>query len=353
MSSRRHFLQISAGIAADAGQTTAGSAAATGQTTPGSPAAPGQTTPGSPAAPGQTTASSPAAPGQTTAASPAATGQTTTTTAPAALPAIRLGKYTISRLILGSNPFYGYSHSSAALDRHMLEWATPEHVCQALDEAERNGITAFQTNARDRAVSDIGLYRQRGGKLQVIALVRGEPEDAVKMMRPMAVSHHGEATDVAFREQNMEQVREFTRRARQTGVLVGVSTHKPEVIEYIEERGWDVDFYMGCVYNRTRTPEELRKLLGQIPLPANEVYLEKDPQRMFATMRQTPRTCLAFKILAAGRAVGSAASLDAAFQAAFAGIKPGDAVIVGAYQRFKNEIGENAQRALRFGAPAS
>ncbi|HTX38680.1 MAG TPA: hypothetical protein VME43_26825 [Bryobacteraceae bacterium] len=268
----------------------------------------------------------------------------------AALPAVRLGKYEISRLILGSNPFYGYSHSSRALDQHMREWGTPENICAALGEAERNGINTFQTNGDDRAIGDVALHRARGGTMQVIALLRANPEDAVKSMRPMAVSHHGELTDVAFRQQKMEEVHDFTQRARQTGVLVGVSTHKPEVIEYIEERGWDVDFYMGCVYNRTRTPEEIRQLLGQLPLPAGEVYLEKDPERMFAVMRQTRKTCLAFKILAAGRAAGSAASVDAAFRAAFAGIKPGDCVIVGAYPRFRNEIEENARRARVYAA---
>jgi hypothetical protein len=227
----------------------------------------------------------------------------------------------------------------------MREWSTPGNVCTALQEAERNGINTFQTNGDARAVTDIALHRERGGKLQVIALIREKPEDAVKNMRPIAVSHHGEVTDVLFRQQKMDDLREFTKRARQTGVLVGVSTHKPEVIEYIEERGWDLDFYMGCAYNRTRTPDEIRQLLGELPLPANELYLEKDPARMFAAMRQSRKTCLAFKILAAGRSAGSPASLDAAFQSAFAGIKPRDCVIVGSYPRFKNEIQENAQRA--------
>jgi hypothetical protein len=266
------------------------------------------------------------------------------------LPTGRVGKLEVSRLILGSNPFYGYSHSSRQLDQHMREWGTPENVCAALEEAERNGITTFQTNGDTRAISDLRLHRERGGKLQVIALIREKPEDAVKAMAPIGVSHHGEVTDSLFRQQKMGDVREFTKRVRQTGVLVGVSTHKPEAIEYIEERGWDVDFYMGCVYNRTRTPEEFRALLGgELPLPAGELYLEKDPERMFAVMRRTKKTCFAFKILAAGRVAGSPAQLDAAFMTAFAAIKPQDCVIVGAYPRFKNEIAENAQRARTFG----
>src|ERR1700750_826962 len=95
------------------------------------------------------------------------------TAAPAAspLPTMRLSKHEISRLILGSNPFYGYSHASRELDLHMREWGTPEHVSEALQEAERNGITTFQTNGMDREMADVELHRKQGGKLQVIALI--------------------------------------------------------------------------------------------------------------------------------------------------------------------------------------
>lgn len=267
--------------------------------------------------------------------------------APAApsLPTVRIGQHEITRLILGSNPFYGYSHSSGNLDQHMREWCTPEHVTEALAEAERNGISTFQTNSNERSLSDIERHRGAGGKLKVFTLMRDNPEQTVARIHPMGVAHHGEATDAAWKTQKMEDVHEFTKRARQTGALVGVSTHKPEVIEYIDEHGWDVDFFMGCVYNRTRTPDELRSMLnGELPLPASEVYLEKDPQRMFAVMRKVKKTCFAFKILAAGRKARNAQEVNDAFRAAFAGIKPNDCVIVGHYPRFKNEIQENAER---------
>ena len=260
------------------------------------------------------------------------------------LPTVRLGKHQLTRMILGCNPLYGYSHASKLLDQHMREWSTTEHVCGVLQEAERQGINIFQTNGLDREMGDVERYREQGGKIQVITLNKDKPEETVKRLHPIGVAHHGEFTDTAFREKKMDPVRDFTKRVRQTGVLVGVSTHNPEVIEYIEEQGWDVDFYMGCVYRRTRTPEEIRKLLGQLVLPANEVYLEKDPENMFRVMRQTKRTCFAFKILAAGRMTRTPAELDTCFRNAFAGIKPQDCVIVGFYPRFKNEVEENAKR---------
>ena len=114
--------------------------------------------------------------------------------AAAPLPTARLGKYDITRLIIGSNPFYGYSHTSRTLDEHMREWSTPDNVCAALQEAGRNGITTFQTNGNDRSLSDVEKYHAQGGKLKVITLIREKPEETVARVHPIAVSHHGEAT---------------------------------------------------------------------------------------------------------------------------------------------------------------
>ena len=169
-------------------------------------------------------------------------------------------------------------------------------------------------------------------------------EEVVKRLRPIALYHHGEATDVLFRKGKMDEVQEYTKRLRQTGVLVGIGTHKPEVVEYVEERGWDVDFYLLCAYNRTRTPEEIRKMLGVVTVSPKEVYLESDPPQAFAVARQTQKTCFLFKILAAGRLTDSPEEIDGAFKTAFENIKPKDCVIVGMYPRYKDEVKENCDR---------
>ena len=88
----------------------------------------------------------------------------------------------------------------------------------------------------------------------------GGPEAMVKKLNPHALHRQGEVVDVAFRNGAMNTVREWCKRARDTGVMVGVATHKPEVIALIEEQDWDVDYFAGCVYNRTRSDEEWKKV---------------------------------------------------------------------------------------------
>jgi hypothetical protein len=115
----------------------------------------------------------------------------------------------------------------------------------------------------------------------------------------------------------------------------------------VEEHGWDVDYYVLCAYNRTRTPEEIRKMLGVLPVPASELYLETDPPRAYEVARKTSKTCFLFKILAAGRLARSPEDVDKAFKTAFDSIKPQDCVIVGMFPRFQDEVKDNCDRVRR------
>jgi hypothetical protein len=134
---------------------------------------------------------------------------------------------------------------------------------------------------------------------------------------------------------------DLLKRIRDQGVLVGLSAHNPALIELAEEKGWDVDYYMCCLYYLTRPPEETRKLLGS-DLPLGEIYLPTDPPRMLGVVRAAKKPCLVYKVLAAGRRVGSKAEVRECFQTALDKIKPGDALIVGMYQQFGDQVGENA-----------
>jgi hypothetical protein len=247
---------------------------------------------------------------------------------------------------MGCNQFYGFSHFNRLLDKLMVDWNTPERICQTLLQCQQNGINAYQYTHSDSALSDLELFRAKGGKMHLIAVdaKMGQVEETVRRTGASALYHHGELTDRLFREGKMDQVQEYTKKLRQAGVRVGIGTHKPEVVEYVEERGWDVDFYLLCAYNRTRTPEEIRKLLGVLPVPANELYIETDPPRAYEVARKTSKTCFLFKILAAGRVARTPNGVEKAFKEAFANIKPQDCIVVGMFPRFQDEVKENCDR---------
>jgi hypothetical protein len=262
------------------------------------------------------------------------------------VPKMKFGKFEISRLVAGCNPFYGFGHFNSTLSTIMKEYYGPERVCDVLHSCCRFGINAYNYVGIGRAPEDLQRFIADGGKMHLIVQGIGDAGPVNRMFKPMAIYHHGENTDRAWQEGKMNEVREWCRKTRDLGVMVGVGSHKPEVLAKVEEEGWDVDFYAGCVYNRTRTDEEWKKVLGgEITEMPREIYLQSDPPRMYKFMRQTSKPCFAFKILAAGRIDTKGA--DQAFQTAYASIKPNDGVFIGLFPRVRDEVRENAERVHR------
>jgi hypothetical protein len=264
--------------------------------------------------------------------------------APIQVPKMKFGKAEIGRLVSGCNQFYGYAHFNQILGGIMKEYYTPERVCDVLHRCNRYGINALNYFPAPRAQSDLEQFQAQGGKLHLVCQGLDDVEPMLKAIKPLAVYYHGERTDRAFQEGRMDEVREWCKKVRGTGTMVGVGTHKPEVIAAVEEQNWDVDFYAGCVYNRTRTKDEWKTVLnGELTEMPGETYIQSDPARMYKVMRATRKPCFAFKIMAAGRITNP----EQAFQTAFESIKPIDGVFIGLFPRIKDEVRENAERVQR------
>jgi hypothetical protein len=271
------------------------------------------------------------------------------------LPTIALGPHRVTRLIIGGNPIYGYSHFNRHFDRHLTAWHTPERVIDLWRRCEQCGINAFQNSYAERTLADVDRYRSEGGTMHWLCLGRPDwdryPEhiaDAAKH-KPIGIAPHGALNERLHRQKNYGLLTDLLKRIRDQGVLVGLSAHDPTLIEEALQRGWDVDYFMCSLYYLTRPKEESRKILGD-NLPLGEIYLPTDPPRMFRAIRAAKQPCLAYKVLAAGRRVGSPAEVRRCFEEAFAGVKPTDALIVGMYQQFGDQVAEDAALVRQLGA---
>ena len=274
-------------------------------------------------------------------------GLATAVTAQAAspLPTVKFGKTDITRLIIGSNPFYGYSHFNRILDQTMREWYTQDKRIEILKACERAGINTWQVHYNDQPWDDFKRYRAEGGKMNLVLLADFDLMKNLKMLPeiakagPLGIGHHGNRTDERFRDGQKQLVKDFVKAVKDTGVMAGISCHNPGVIDTVESEGWDVDYYQTCLYRVSRTKEEARAAFNEAPI--GETYMEKDPERMCKMIRQTKKPCLAFKLFGAGRTINTPQQVEGAFRFALGNIKPGDAVIVGMFPKFKDEIAEN------------
>jgi hypothetical protein len=276
----------------------------------------------------------------------AASAESTTKIDPL-LPTVKLGKHDVTRLIIGGNPIYGYSHFNRLLNQHQTDWHTPERVMALLKRSEQAGLNCWQNSYAKRTLQDLDRYRAGGGTMLWLCLGKPDwdqhPENIVDAAKhkPIGIAPHGSLADRLHREKKLEVLNDLLKRIRDQGVLVGLSAHNPDLVELAEEKGWNVDYYMCCLYNRTRPREELQKLLGN-DLPLGEIYLPSDPPRMFKVVQSVKKPCLIYKVLAAGRLIGNKAEIRECFKVALQNIKAQDALIVGMYQQFGDQVGDNA-----------
>ena len=77
-----------------------------------------------------------------------------------------------------------------------------------------------------------------------------------------AIYHHGSKTDRLWSEGRIDRVEDYLTCMRDQGVQVGLASHIPEVFDYAEDRGWDLDFYMTCFYNLSRKKRESALVAG-------------------------------------------------------------------------------------------
>jgi hypothetical protein len=297
--SRRDFLHTAAGLAAGMGAAVA---------------APGADSPGSPTEP--------------------------------LLPTVKLGPHSITRLIIGGNPIYGHSHFNQLFSKHLTDWHTPERVVALLKRCEHAGLNCFQNSYETRTLDDVDRYRAAGGAMHWLCLGKTDwdkyPEriNETAKHKPIGIAPHGALADRLHRANQIDVLRDLLKRIRDSGVLVGLSCHNPALVELSEAKGWDVDYYMCALYYLTRPRAEVEKLLGK-DVPLGEIYLPSDPPRMFATIKTAKKPCLVYKVLAAGRRIDNKAEVKACFKTALENIKPTDALIIGMYQQFGDQVGED------------
>jgi hypothetical protein len=291
-------------------------------------------------------------------ASPLMPAQPTT-----ALPTVAFGSHRITRLISGGNPLIGGSHFNKMLGDLMREYFTDAQVVKYLLACEKAGINTWQSSYPEAVQRQFPMIRDAGCKMQWICLadpwnmnkslsrsdthidpkvlIQGAMQCAslAAKVKPIGIAHHGGATDLLWPAGAINLVRDYINHVHDLGFPAGVSTHNPLVIDALESRGWPIDFYMGCFYRVSRTPEEFQKDFGI--LPVGETYIAADPARMTKALRQAKRVCLGFKLLAAGRRSNSPEQVRQCFEYAFKNLKPTDAVIVGMFPKFSDQIAEN------------
>jgi hypothetical protein len=256
------------------------------------------------------------------------------------LPTVDFCGLTLTRLLIGANPFGGFSHQNKARDEAMRTYHTPERILETWERAWKAGINAFVTNNETRHVIDTTeQYLAAGGPMQWIGQLScrtcasmEEAIDRAVAIGCRALFFHGGLVDQLYASNDADTVRRWVGHARAKGVPVGVAAHNPLAHEWVH--GLDmVDFHAVPFFN-----------CGSVHSKAGgEKFQLEDMSRAIALIQALPKPCIAYKILGAGR-IDPVMGFDFALR----NIKPGDVINVG-MNRLDNDamVEENAALAAR------
>ena len=264
----------------------------------------------------------------------------------------------ITRVILGDNPFIGNSYVPDTYPRkEMYDYYQADKVLEALFTAEENGINTYMALADNYLIRIFQQYRREGGKMNIM-FQTCPPMDLqasiYHMMEcePIAIYHQGSTLEEYLREGKIDVLHKRLELIRSTGVYTGIGTHVPEIVLQAEHEGWGVDFYMTCLYNyqNQRKGEQSSFFTNK---PKYVVFYEEDPPKMYDVIKQVDKPCIAFKIFAGGQVFNNKTPeevpgvLESVYNTVFRNIKPDDIACIGVYQKFKNQLKENAEIATK------
>ena len=235
------------------------------------------------------------------------------------------------RLIIGANPFGGFSHQNKERDEEMVAYSTPERIRETWARAEAAGINTMITNNETPHVLEaVSAYLSEGGKLQWIAQVSGsrsasmaEAIDQAVDIGCKAMYFHGGVVDKLYSEGDAATLESWVAHAHSRGVPVGVAGHAPETHFWVDDLGL-VDFHAVCFFN-----------CGSLHAGKGHKFRLADLAPAAECVRRLAKPCIAYKVMAAGR-------IDAtiAFEYAFENIKPTDVVNIGVHRGDRDDMVE-------------
>jgi len=236
-----------------------------------------------------------------------------------------------TRLLIGANPFGGYSHQNPQRNEEMLAYYTVARIKETWARAEAAGInTMITNNETPHVLQATSEYLSGGGALQWIAQINHRTKadmfaaiDEAADIGCKGLYFHGALVDRAYAERDEGTIRSWADHARRRNVLAGVAAHAPEAHLWVN--GLDaVDFHVVCFFN-----------CGSLHERKGLKFKLSDVFRAVDCIQRIEKPCIGYKIMGAGR-------IDArmAFEYAFEGIKPIDVVNVGMHRGDKDDMVE-------------
>jgi hypothetical protein len=175
-------------------------------------------------------------------------------------PRTTVGGVSLPRMLIGTNWFLGYSHTSLAKDKFIKDFQNRKRIADILSVFLSYSIDAIMGPASQFLEDAIRSAEDRTGQRMIRILTPSfkikpddpaemEPEEAFDFSKKLGATFcfpHTSVTDVLIDRMNnvIRDMDRYSRMIREREMIPGLSTHMPEAVIIADRSGADVETYI-------------------------------------------------------------------------------------------------------------
>jgi hypothetical protein len=170
------------------------------------------------------------------------------------LPMTEIAGRPVSRVLCGSNSFFGHSHFSAARSSWLRRYFTVDRIVEVMCAAAEEGVNGTISMPLEEMAEAIARVKKLTGvEYQWMATPGGsnlaEVLEGIRLsaqLNAQICMPHVMYTDnnLVVAEKKIIGAEEIIAATREAGMGMGWSTHRPETIVVSDSAGYDVDTYV-------------------------------------------------------------------------------------------------------------
>ena len=216
------------------------------------------------------------------------------------VPKGKLGKMSVSRVVIGGNPIGGWAHSRDLnyVPTLMKSYFTDAKTSETLFLCEKCGINTVL--ADPRLIPKIQYHWKQGGKIQFISQGGNSPQSSIAAG---AIAMYLQQMEGMARQGRFDDINNRLEAIRKAGVPAGLCVHSLEGFTLCVEKGIKPDFWMKT-FHQSNYPSFQQ---------AGDSKWCVDADQTIEFMQAQTIPWIAFKTMAAG-AIQPKAGFDYAFQ---------------------------------------
>ena len=165
---------------------------------------------------------------------------------------VKIGNKEYSKIIAGTNPFYGHSHFSIARDSEYKKRFSDDYIKNVLKLCITKGVNTIETSGNDRILSIINDII-RADKINLVGTTRIDETSPIKShqakLKYLIVNRadiciiHSQFVDRPGSSDEVKGLQSMVDEIHAAGLLAGISTHKNSTIEFCEKK-YNIDVYL-------------------------------------------------------------------------------------------------------------